>query len=298
MKRLVAITGASRGLGLAVAEELLRTGHYRLALTARGASLSRLRELPLCRAPDVFLYPLDVTSQEERLAFVDQVAEEHGGVDVLVNNAGVMIRAVAEHVSDADHQRQMEVNYRAPMELTRLVLPGMRERRRGHIINITSVGGMMAMPTMSVYSASRFALEGASEALYYEVRPFGVHVTLVAPGFINSDGFERVAYTDRSRSALENPGSPYYGHYFHMADFIARIMRLVPSTPTSVARRIRRVIEQRRPPLRASGTFDASLFALLRRFLPRSLYHEVLYQCLPGVRRWGRPDFTPRQLPD
>jgi short-subunit dehydrogenase len=153
-----------------------------------------------------------------------------------------MIRAVLEHVGDDDHLRQMRVNYRGPMELIRLVLPGMRERRRGRIINVSSVGGMMAMPTMSVYSASKFALEGASEALYYEVRPWNIHVTLVQPGFINSDAIERISYTDRSRSAHDNHASPYHAHYQYMARFIAGLMKRSLSTPDSVARHLGRLL--------------------------------------------------------
>ncbi len=96
-----------------------------------------------------------------------------GGVDVLINNAGVAYRSVVEHVSERERLQQMGINFRAPMELTRLVLPYMRSRRAGRIINVSSMGGMMAMPTMAVYSASKFALEGATESLYYEVKPWG-----------------------------------------------------------------------------------------------------------------------------
>ena len=94
----------------------------------------------------------------------------------------------------------MDVNFRSPMELTRLVLPGMRAKRAGRIITVSSVGGMMAMPTMAAYSASKFALEGAHEALWYEVRPWGIRVSLVQPGFVHSDGFQKVRYTTQERS--------------------------------------------------------------------------------------------------
>jgi NAD(P)-dependent dehydrogenase (short-subunit alcohol dehydrogenase family) len=141
---------------------------------------------------------------------------------------------------------------------------------------------------MSVYSASKFALEGASEALYYEVRPWNIHVTLVQPGFINSDAIERISYTDRSRSAHDNHASPYHAHYQYMARFIAGLMKRSLSTPDSVARRIEQLIRQKRPPLRASATLDAFLFSMLRRLLPRGLYHEILYRSLPGISHWGR----------
>jgi len=257
-------------------------------LTARPSSLERFEELGFSEGPTTLLQGLDVVDPQSRSLAIDAVTARWGGVDVLVNNAGVMTRAVLEHITEADHLRQMRVNYRGPMELARLVLPGMRARRSGRIINISSVGGMMAMPTMTVYSASKFALEGASEALFYEVRPWNIRVSLVQPGFINSDGVERIAYTGQSRAEHEDEHSPYHAHYFHMETFIARLMKSTRATPESVARRIARLIEQKRPPLRVSGTIDAFAFSMLRRLLPRTLYHELLYWALPGISRWGR----------
>lgn len=286
---VVFVTGASSGLGLALARHLLRLDRYRLVLTARLSSLRRFSEHGIVRSNDVLVLPLDVTNHLERIDAVEVVTERWGGVDVLVNNAGIMMRAVMEHASESDHRTQFDVNFHAPMELSREVLPGMRSRGWGRIINVSSVSGMMAMPTMGLYSASKFALEGASEALSYEVRPWNVFVTLIQPGFINSDGFEQVRYTGRSDLALESDGSPYHAHYLRMSSFIARIMKASPATPHRVASRIARVIEARRPSLRVAGTFDALLFSALRRIMPRDIYHEVLYRSLPGVSEWGPP---------
>ncbi len=289
------LTGASRGLGLAIAHALVGSSRYRVLLTAREDSLGRFAAAGIFEGEHVRVRALDVTSAEQRLAVVEEAAEDWGGVDVLINNAGITYRAVVEHITDMDRLAQFEVNYNGPMELTRLVLAGMRERRFGRIINVSSVGGMMAMPTMSVYSASKFALEGASEALFYEVRPWNISVTLVQPGFINSDGFEQVRYTGQSQTAQGIERSPYHAHYAFMSGFIGRMMRLSPATPESVARKVLRVIERAKPPLRLPATLDASLFALLRRLLPRPMYHWVLYRMLPGIRYWGPA--SPHELP-
>ena len=200
----------------------------------------------------------------------------------------------------------MDVNFRSPMELIRLVLPGMRNKRAGRILTVSSVGGMMAMPTMAVYSASKFALEGAHESLWYEVRPWGIHVSLVQPGFIDSDGFQKVRYTPKSDRSEHELAEPYHEHYVNMSPFIERLMRRSTSTPDSVARVVLRTMRRRNPPLRVPATLDARLFAFLRRILPRSVYHGLLYRMLPNVRLWGPsserssslPPPTDREAPD
>lgn len=284
---VVLITGASQGLGLVLTRHLLARDRYRLVLTARASSLPRFATAGVREGPDVMLWPLDVTLEREREAAIAEATRRFGGVDVLVNNAGVAYRAVVEHVSEAEFIAQMTVNYEAPMDLIRLCLPYMRARRAGRILNVSSVGGMMAMPTMAIYSASKFALEGATEALWYEVRPWGIHVSLVQPGFINSRSFENTVYTEASRHSATHPDSPYAAHYHQMSGFIARMMRRVPSTPDSVARKIVHTLERKRPPLRVAATIDARLFALMRRFLPRRFYHWLLYRSLPHIREWG-----------
>ena len=286
--RTVLITGASSGVGLALAELLRNRRQYRLVLTARESSLPRFSSAGFVESECIHLRRLDVTDADQRRALVGEATRAWGGVDVLVNNAGVAYRSVVEHVTEEERLEQMAINFRGPMELARLVLPGMRAKGHGRILNVSSVGGMMAMPTMAVYSASKFALEGSTEALYYEVRPFGIRVSLIEPGFIHSSSFENTHYTSLSASAEADPGNPYYEHYRNMAPFIERTMGLSLATPEKVARRILHTLQRRRPPLRVAGTPDAVIFDLLRRFLPRRLYHAMLYRSLPGIRTWGR----------
>lgn len=282
----VLITGASTGLGLAIAR-LLMQHDYHLVLTARPGSMSRFAEAGLVEGEGLWLRPLDVVESDQRRAIVDEIDEKLGGVDVLINNAGVSYRAVAEHVCEHNRLDQMGVNFRAPMDLTRMVLPSMRRKRRGRILHVSSTGGMMAMPTMSVYSASKFALEGASEALWYEVRPWNIHVSLVQPGFIRSDAFQKVKTTGLSGDAIEDPDNPYHAHYRFMAPFIERVMRFAPSNEARVAKKVLRTMRKRRPALRVPATPDAWFFHMLRRLLPRSFYHRLLYASLPSVSEWG-----------
>lgn len=282
----VLITGASAGLGLAIARALVKTDHN-VYLTARRNSLPRFDMHEVRESGRVRIRALDVTSVEQRAAIVEEIERDCGGVDVLINNAGVTYRAVVEHVTEDERIAQMNVNFRSPMELIRLVLPGMREKHEGRIITVSSVGGMMAMPTMAAYSASKFALEGAHESLWYEVRPWGIKVTLVQPGFIDSDGFQKVRYTPKSDYSTHELAEPYHEHYVNMAPFIARLMKSSRATPDSVARVVLKTMHRRHPPLRVPATFDAFAFSFLRRILPRSTYHWLLYRMLPKVDVWG-----------
>lgn len=289
-KRVVLITGASTGLGLALTKELLATGNFHVIATARRSSLHRFEDLGLFETENLWIRPLNVLSKIERDSVISEANEKLGGIDVLVNNAGYCLRGVVEQVNETERLKQIDTNFRAPMALIRGVLPHMRKKRSGHIINISSVSGMMAMPTMSIYSASKFALEGATEALWYEVRPWNIKVCLIQPGFINSDSFKNVEVTRESRKSIQDKNNPYYYHYNSMAPFIAKMMRLSPTTPEKIATRIHKVINSKNPPLRLPVTIDAYFFGFLRKWLPRNIYHALMYYSLPRVFRWGEDD--------
>ena len=283
----VLITGASSGLGLALAQRLLPKTDLRLILTARETSLSRFAELGLEESDRVHLRPLHVNTDAERREVIREVEDRWGGVDVLINNAGVAYRAVMEHLRTDEIDRQMEINFAAPLQLIRLVLPSMREKGKGRIINVSSVGGILAMPTMTPYSASKWALEGVSEALWYEMKPWKIHVSIVQPGFIRSSSFENTRLTAASQRAFDNVENPYHGHYFFMDRLIRKYMHSALATPDSVAAKIESVIRAKNPPLRVPATLDAHLFGILRRVLPGRLFHWLLYRALPDVKHWG-----------
>ncbi len=288
-RRVVLVTGASTGIGLALVRELLKTD-MRIVATARDSSLPRFGSEGLVDNERLLIRPLDVTNPVERKSLINEISMMWNGVDVLVNNAGLTVRAVMEDISPDEEQKQFDVNYFGPMELARLVLPRMRAKRSGHIINVSSVGGMMAMPTMGPYSASKFALEGGSEALYYELKPWGVNVTLFEPGFVHSDSFRHARITRRCRDSLADDCSTYYHYYSNMLPFIERMMKFSPTRPENIARRIVRTMNSGKPPLRVPATLDAWFFFYLRKFLPRRLYHAVLYRGLPNIKSWVDQD--------
>ena len=285
MRPVVLVTGCGSGIGLALADLLYLEPRYRVVITARESSLESLR-LKFQETDRFWIRPLDVTDPAQRATLIEEIVREWQGVNILVNNAGVSYRAVVEHMSTAEEQHQFDTNYFGPVGLIRAVLPHMRKLGRGKIINVSSVSGMLAMPTMGSYSASKFALEGISESLWYELRPFGVNVSLIQPGFVRSKSFLRVRYS--AQSAPEHGIEGLYADYYqHMTPFIERLMGLSFTTPAAVARRILRTVQKKNPPLWIPATLDAKIFYYLRRFVPRRILMELLFACLPRVRRWA-----------
>lgn len=294
-KPVILVTGCSSGIGLSLARLLWSCQDYRVAITARRSSLEKLELEPFKNNDRFMILALDVTSSNDRQQVVEAIREKWQGVDILINNAGISYRSVVEHMSESDELRQMETNYLGPISLIRLIVPYMRARGRGKIINVSSVSGMLAMPTMSSYSASKHALEGASEALWYEMRPLGINVSLIQPGFVHSNSFERVLYPNLASQALMSDG-PYSDYYASMVPFIARMMKLSWVSPEKISERILSVIKTEDPPLWVPVTLDALIFHYLRRFLPRRLLHPILFFLLPGATKWGRHYSRARRL--
>ncbi len=284
-KPTILVTGCGSGIGWAVAKLLQANTQYRICITARDKSYDRL-VAEFVQDERFIVKCLDVTSDSDRQRVVSEISSIWGGVDILINNAGVMYRSVVEHMSEQDEVNQMATNYFGPMGMIRLVLPSMRAKGRGKIINVSSVSGMLAMPTMASYSASKHALEGASEALWYEAKPFGIDVSLVQPGFIHSNSFRNV-YRTKLYEADRNKDAPYNDFYTNMEGFVEKLMRLSPTTPDKVALDILKLIRTQNPLLWNSVTLDAVIFYYLRRLLPRRLLLPFLYMLLPNAKSWG-----------
>jgi NAD(P)-dependent dehydrogenase (short-subunit alcohol dehydrogenase family) len=293
-KPVILITGCGSGIGWALAKLLYKEGKYRVVATARARSLEKLRrDMP--ETDRFWVRELDVTVESERENLLQEIGARWGGVNILVNNAGISYRSVIEHMSDEDELKQMATNYLGPMGLIRGVLPFMRKNGRGKIINVSSVSGMLAMPTMGSYTASKHALEGASEALWYEMRPYGVNVSLIQPGFIKSNSFRKVYSTAKSDEASHSQG-PYHDYYSHMEPFIERMMNHSISNPRRIAKLILKVIHTESPPFWIPATLDAWIFYYLRRILPQRLMLPLLFFLLPGARRWAHRDTNRRHL--
>ena len=178
------ISGCSTGFGRALAESVAAR-NWPVVATARDAE--RVADLAQGSDPVVLPVALDVTKAEQIDAAVSAALERFGRIDVLVNNAGYGYQSTAEEGDDAEIRAQFDANVFGLFALTRAVLPGLRERRRGHIINITSVAGLVGFPGSGHYAASKHAVEGWSDALRAEVQPLGIGVTCVEPGPFRTD---------------------------------------------------------------------------------------------------------------
>lgn len=257
---VVLITGASSGLGRSCAEHLQARG-YRVYGGSRRASLD---------APFAFVQ-MDVTSEDSVAQAVRQVIEREGRIDVIVNNAGDGIAGAVEDTSIAEAQQQFDTNFFGALRVCRAVLPQMRAQGSGLVVNVSSLGGLVALPFQGLYSASKFALEGMTEALRMEVKPHGVRVVLVEPGDF------RTGFTAQRRKVQAAGHSVYAGHFGRALATMERDEH-GGSDPAAVARLLERLINKSSPRLRYKVGSAWQKFAIgtLRVLLPQKLFEYLL----------------------
>jgi NAD(P)-dependent dehydrogenase (short-subunit alcohol dehydrogenase family) len=239
MQSVVLITGCSTGIGWDVAKYLSEVG-YQVVATAR--NLEALKDLPAA-----LKLPLDVTDADSIQQAVTQTIACLGRIDVLVNNAGYGRMGALEEIP-IEHVRQMfDVNVFGVLRMIRVVAPHMRAGRAGRIINISSIAGKLSTPVNGAYSASKFAVEGLSDALRVELEPFGIHVIVVEPGYIRTN-FEETAHT-QAQGILSNRMSPYQPLY-RLSHQFAASMRRQQVEPRIVSQVIQEAIETANPKAR------------------------------------------------
>ncbi|WP_432868220.1 SDR family NAD(P)-dependent oxidoreductase [Microbispora rosea] len=231
------VTGASRGFGNVWTRAALRRGD-RVVATAR--DVSALKPLADEFGDAILPLTLDVTDREAAFAAVDRGAERFGGIDVVVNNAGYGLFGAVEEVTEAQARAQLETNLLGALWVTQAVLPGMRERGRGHILQVSSIGGVAAFPMLGLYNASKWGLEAFSESLAQEVAPYGIKVTIIEPGPYGTDWSGSSAVHAEPHSAYE---------HVREARRAAAAGR-EPIGPEVTAEAVLSVVDAERPPLR------------------------------------------------
>jgi NAD(P)-dependent dehydrogenase (short-subunit alcohol dehydrogenase family) len=272
--RVALVTGGSSGIGAAAVRELLDTGFTVHAVARR---VDRMQ--PLAEA-GAHVSAMDVTDDDSMAAGVARIVEAHGRLDVLVNNAGYGSYGSVEEVPMEEARRQFEVNLFGLARLTQLALPHMRAHRSGRVINISSIGGKYYEPFGAWYHATKFAVEGFSDSLRLEVRPFGIKVVIIEPGPILTEW-----NTIARDSLLERSGAGPY------ADYARRAHRMLEefdkpgraSTAEAVARKIRIAATRRRPAARYPVGRGARLITTSRDLAPDRVFDGVVSR-LYGVR--------------
>lgn len=262
--QVILITGASSGIGEATARRLARGGAKVVIAARRPDRLETLaRELDPSGA-NVLAVAGDVTSDADRRKLVAATLGKFGRIDALVNNAGYGTRGPVEIAPIEVIRKNYETNVFSLIALTQLVLPHMRERGTGCIVNIGSVAGKIARPLSSIYDSTKHALEALTDGLRGELKPFGVRVTLIRPGFILTEFVD--AANAASTEVIENAGpyAPYLGGFRVGYDKLRRIA----GTPDDIARLVERALTAVNPAPRYSGPFHAKIFLFLKWLLP------------------------------
>jgi len=240
-QKIFLISGVSSGLGRAFAEGALKAGHRVIGTVRRQEDANAFASLAPDRATPLLLDVTDFASIPSAIAAAEC---DVGSVDVLVNNAGYGHEGVLEESSMDDLQRQFAANVFGPVAMMQAVLPGMRKRRRGHIVNITSMGGFITMPGISFYCGSKFALEGISEALGKEVAALGIRVTTLVPGQFRTNWAGRSM--DRTPRSIAD--------YNAVMDPIRAARQAKsgnqPNDPAKAAQALLAIIEEESPPVR------------------------------------------------
>jgi NAD(P)-dependent dehydrogenase (short-subunit alcohol dehydrogenase family) len=259
---VVLVTGASSGFGRAIADALRQRGH-RVYGTSRK---------PTAAAPDrAALIAMDVDDDASVAAGVAHVLSDAGRIDAVVNNAGLGYAGALEDTTVEEARRQFETNLFGAHRVCRAVLPHMRERRAGRIVNMSSLGGLVTVPFQGMYCASKYALEAYTQALRMEVRPFGIHVAMIEPGDF-ATGFT----AHRRMTAASTPDSPYAAR---CRSAVATMAKDEGAT-TDIGPVVRAAIdsiESDRPPLRYPVASRLQLALVgLRHVLPQRLYEKLL----------------------
>lgn len=255
-QQIVLVTGASSGIGKAIAEDLAKQGYY---VFASARSMDKLETM---RSSNIEPLQLDVTDPEDIKAAVAHIQSSKGRLDILVNNAGYGIYGTVEGLTTDQVHRAFDVNVFGLGQMTQAVLPLMRKQKSGTIINMSSVVGKLSTPALGWYAASKHAVEGLTDALRLEVKAFGIKVILIEPGSINT-GFEDVAMATLNKS---NDPAAYQDLREGFSKLIRRGFASAPG-PEAVVKEINKALSSNHPKARYAAGRDSKLFIFAKSIL-------------------------------
>lgn len=261
--KTILITGASSGIGKATAIHLAQNGYNVYGAARRVEKMEELKQF------GIKPIALDVTNDESATTCIAQILREAGTIDILINNAGSGFYGSLEDVPLTDGKNMFDVNLFGVARLIQLVLPGMRKNKSGKIVNISSIGGKVTTPMGTWYSASKFAIEGLSDALRTEVKQFGIDVIIIEPG--------------GTQTEMSDTGMDYVKRvsgntvYSNLANGIVKMYSgMKGSEPIVIAKLIKKSIEAKNPKTRYAGGAMAKPMLFMRKLLPDKLFDKII----------------------
>jgi NAD(P)-dependent dehydrogenase (short-subunit alcohol dehydrogenase family) len=272
--KVVLVTGASSGIGAAIAKRLAETGYAVFGTSRRAGAASP--------CAGVRMLVMDVCSEESISAAVDEVITSGGRLDVLVNNAGFGLAGAIEETSADDMRRQLETNLLGSLRVCQAVLPIMRKQGSGKIIQISSLAGRIGIPFQGAYCTSKFAIEGLTEALSMEVKPFGIDVVLIEPGDTKTNFTASREWTSAAKT------SPVYAEHARHAIAVMEKSEQAGPPADKVAQVVARAISDKKPKLRyVSATAMERVALALKRTLSDRSFEKFIASIYAPPRRKG-----------
>jgi NAD(P)-dependent dehydrogenase (short-subunit alcohol dehydrogenase family) len=277
MKKTILITGCSSGFGLLSALQLAKKNH--VIATMRNLTKKDPLETQYTQSKQsidtgsLTILPLDVTQTETITSCITAIMDQFNRIDILINNAGYALGSFFEDLSEKNIKDQLETNLFGVMNMTRAVLPIMRQQNKGRIIMISSIAGYTASPGLNAYNTSKFALEGFSESLLFEVAPFNIDVILIQPGVFKTDIFTKnLKLGDR----CHDPNSPYYTLSQQLLKKLEQKLSKSNQNPNKVISVIKKAVHAHSPRFRYIVGKDAKFRHFLKRWLPFRLYKKLI----------------------
>jgi len=272
--KVALVTGSSSGMGFATAIMLARAGIHTYASMRNLKKSKTITELASTENLPLQVVQLDVIDKKSVKEAITKIVTEKERIDVLVNNAGYGLFGSLEDISIEELKAQFETNFFGVIRVTQLVLPIMRKQKSGTIVNVSSVGGRIGLPVLSAYHSTKFALEGLSESMSYELEPFGIRVVIIEPGVIRTN----IMNSSIIAKKAQDPKSPYFSLIQKVENNFKLMMENESSPPEEVAKAILGVVTSENPQLRYTVGNDAATMIQARVSMSENQFKKMIMQ--------------------
>jgi len=272
--KVTLVTGSSSGMGFATAIILARAGIHTYASMRHLKKYKTITELASAENLPLQVVQLDVNDKKSVIEAITKIVTEKERIDVLVNNAGYGLLGSLEDVSIEEMKAQFETNFFGVIRVTQLVLPIMRKHKSGTIVNVSSVGGRIGLPVLSAYHSTKFALEGLSESMSYELESFGIRVVIIEPGVIRTN----IMNSSIVAKKAQDPKSPYFSLIQKVENNFKLMMENESSPPEEVAKVILGVVTSENPQLRYTVGNDAATMIQARASMSDNQFKKMIMQ--------------------